>query len=63
MTANFDLFATGNSYGSTGLSFYTVTKTKGTKAGITFNILPAKVSGKITLEEFVLFIRSLYGFS
>ena len=51
MTANLDLFATGNSYGSTGLSFYTVTKTKGTKAGITFNILPAKISGKISLED------------
>lgn len=51
MTANLDLFASGNSYGSTGLSFYTVTKTKGTKFGITYNILPAKISGKITLEN------------
>lgn len=51
MIANLDLFATGNSYGSSGLSFYTVTKSKGTKLGLTYKILPAKISGKISLEE------------
>ena len=50
-TVNLDLFATGSSYGSTGLSFYTVTKTKGAKAGLTFTLLPAKFSGKLSIER------------
>jgi hypothetical protein len=51
LKVNLDAFASGSSYGSSGLSFYTVTKTKGAKAGITFSILPAKISGKVSLEQ------------
>ncbi|MDR2724384.1 MAG: hypothetical protein LBB25_04280, partial [Holosporaceae bacterium] len=47
---NLDAFTSGNSYGSTGLSFYTITQSKGAKAGITFKIFPAKISAKVGLE-------------
>jgi hypothetical protein len=53
-SANLDVFTSGNAYGSTGLSFYTITKSKGVKAGITFNILPAKISGKLGIEKAAL---------
>ena len=50
MKANLDLFA-NESHGSTATSFYTVTKTKGGRAGLTFSISILKISGKVTLEN------------
>ncbi|MDR1561267.1 MAG: hypothetical protein LBS23_02840 [Holosporaceae bacterium] len=47
---NIDTFVSSDSYGSSGLSFYTITKSKGAKAGITFKIFPAKISAKAGLE-------------
>ncbi|MDR3180043.1 MAG: hypothetical protein LBT70_04050 [Holosporaceae bacterium] len=50
-SATIDAFASSNSYGSTGLSFYTVTSTKGVKAGLTFSVLVAKISAKGGAEK------------
>ncbi|MBR1733923.1 MAG: hypothetical protein IJ730_00485, partial [Alphaproteobacteria bacterium] len=51
MSVNLDLFTNGEAYGSSSTSFYTITKTKGAKAGVTFNIAPLKISGKLSLER------------
>ncbi|MDR3187445.1 MAG: hypothetical protein LBT63_03400 [Holosporaceae bacterium] len=46
-----DAFASSNSYGSNGTSFYTFTSTNGVKGGLTFTVLLAKISAKGGIER------------